>query len=144
MRGGQPVSPPRAGKQPNAPAAFAEAEKSYDRLVKRWGSAGLALVLIAVLGSGLWGVASPGLAESERFGFAMQVALFGLLSGSVTFWLGRWAGRKDEREAARKAADELRARRERLDAQLAARRAELEQITAGRAENPRLTGGMRS
>lgn len=125
--------------------------ESYDRLVKRWALAGLTVVLVTVLAFGLWWISSPGLAEGDRLGFALQVAFFGLLSGSCAFWLGRSAGRDAEREAARKAAEVVRVRRERMDAQLAARRAERdqlaarlaerEQIAARPAENPRLTGG---
>lgn len=118
--------------------AFGE---SYDRLVKRWALAGLTVVLLTVLAFGLWWIASPGLAEGDRLGFALQVAFFGLLSGSCAFWLGRSAGRDAEREAARKAEEVVRVRRARMEAQLATRLAERDQIAARTAENPRLPGG---
>ena len=111
--------------------------------MKRWGSAGLTVVLVAILAFGLWWIASPRLAEGDRLGFAMQVAFLVLLSGSVAYWLGKSAGRDDEREAARKAAEALRIRRERTEAQIATRKAERDQIAARPAENPRLTGGPR-
>jgi hypothetical protein len=109
--------------------------------VKGWGFAGLTLLLLAVLAFGLWWMASPGLADGDRIGFALQVAFFGLLSGGVAYWLGKSAGRSAEREAARRAAEVVRTRRERLEAQLAARIAEREEIATRIAENPRLTGG---
>lgn len=125
--------------------------ESYDRLVKRWGLAGLTAVLLVVLAFGLWWIASPRLAEGDRLPFALQVAFSVLLSGGVAYWLGTWAGRDAEREAARRAAEAQRTRRERMEAQIAARRAEreqiaarmaeLEKIAARPAENPRLSGG---
>lgn len=107
----------------------------------RWASAGLTAVFVAALAFGLWWITSLQLPEGDRLGFALLVGLFGLLSGSVAYVMGNWAGRDGQREAGRKAAEELRARRERMEAQLAARRAERDQIVAGLAENPRLTGG---
>lgn len=106
----------------------------------RWASAVLTAVLIAALAFGLWWVASPGLAEADRLGFALLVVVFGLLSGIIAYGQGLWAGHDSERDAARKSAAELRVRRERMEAQLAARRAERDQILAGLAENPRLAG----
>jgi hypothetical protein len=86
-------------------------------------------------------MASPRLAEGDRFGFALQVVFYGLLSGSVAYWLGKSAGRGAERNAARRAAEVLKTRRERIEAQIAARTAEREEIATRIAENPRLTGG---
>lgn len=106
----------------------------------RWASAVFTAVLIAALAFGLWWVVSPGLAEGDRLGFAVLVVLFGMLSGIVAYAQGLWAGHDSERDAARRAAAELRARRERMEAQLAARRAERDQILAGAARNPRLAG----
>ena len=111
--------------------------------MKGWGLAGLTVLLLAVGAFGLWWIAFPRLAEGHRLGFALQVAIYGLLSGGVAYWLGKWAGRGAEREAARRAAEVVRARRERLEAQLAARTAEREEIATRIAENPRLTGGPR-
>ncbi len=107
----------------------------------RWALAGLTVVLVAGLAVGLWWIASPRLAEGDRLGFALQLGLFGLLSGGVAFMFGSWAGRDAEREAARRAAEARKTRHERIEAQLAARKAEREQIAARLAQNPRLTGG---
>ena len=85
-------------------------------------------------------MASPALAEGDRLAFALLIVVFGLLSGIVAYGQGLWAGHDSERDAARRAATELRARRERMDAQIAARRAERDQILAGAAQNPRLAG----
>jgi len=134
-------SDPAAGGDANR-GVLADAE-SYDRLVKRWGLAGLTVLFLAVLAFGLWWIASPRLADGDRLGFALQVAFYGLLSGGVAYWLGKSGGRGAEREAARRAAEVLRTRRERLEAQLAARTAEREEIATRIAENPRLTGGPR-
>lgn len=106
----------------------------------RWATAGLTIVLLAGLAFGLWWITSPQLPEGDRLGFALLVGLFGLLSGSIAYLLGTWAGHDAQRGAARRAAEELRARRDRMEAQLAARRAERDQILAGAAQNPRLTG----
>lgn len=95
---------------------------------------------MAALAFGIWWVVSPGLAEGDRLGFALLVALFGVMTGIVAYGQGLWAGHDSERDAARRAAEELRVRRERTEAQLAARRAERDQIFARAAENPRLTG----
>jgi hypothetical protein len=95
---------------------------------------------MAGLAFGLWWVASPTLAEADRLAFALLIVVFGLLSGIVAYGQGLWAGHDKERDAGRRAAEELRARRERMDAQLAARRAERDQIHAAAAENPRLAG----
>jgi len=133
----------RSGRRRDSNRGAVTGAESYDRLVKRWGLAGLTVVLLAVLAFGLWWIASPRLAEGDRLGFALQVAVYGLLSGSVACWLGKSAGRGAERDAARRAAEALRNRRERLEAQLAARTAEREEIAARIAENPRLTGGPR-
>lgn len=108
--------------------------------VLRWASAVLTAVLMAGVAFGLWWVASPGLADGDRLGLASLIVVFGLLSGIVAYGQGLWAGHDSERDAARKAAVELRARRERMEAQLAARRAERDQILAGAAQNPRLAG----
>jgi hypothetical protein len=109
--------------------------------VLRWATAVFTAVLLAGLAFSLWWVASPALAEGDRLAFAFLVVLFGLLSGSVAYGLGLWAGHDSERDAARRAAAEQQARRERMETQLATRRAERDQIRAGAAQNPRLTGG---
>ena len=106
----------------------------------RWASAVLTGVFMAGLAFGLWWVASPALAEGDRLGFAVLIALFAVVVGTVAYGQGLWAGHDSQRDAGRRAAAEQQARRERMDAQLAARRAERDQILAGAAENPRLTG----
>ena len=73
--------------------------------MKRWGLAGLTVLFLAVLAFGLWWIASPPLADGDRLGFALQVAFYGLLSGGVAYWLGKWTGRGAEREAARARGD---------------------------------------
>lgn len=100
-------------------------------------TAGTALItvgVVAALAAGFWLLVSPSVPEGDRLLLALEVGVVVLVSGAAAYVLGQIGGRVSQRQAGRRAAEDLKIRRERQDAQLAARQAERAQIAAREAE----------